>query len=96
MKCKPGFFIACLVCLSALGWDTAVAQVPTFAGNAQHTSIYATPAQSLNTIKWSTSIDFNNTTPAHYGSPLITANNTVLVPVKTASDGFRVDAFNGN
>ena len=96
MKSKPGFFIACLVCLSALGWDTADAQVPTFAGNAQHTSVYATPAQSLNTIKWSTNIDFNNTTPAHYGSPLITANNTVIVPVKTATDGFRVDVFNGN
>lgn len=72
------------------------AQATTFAGNAQHTSIYPTAAQNLNTIKWSTSIDFNNTTPAHYGSPLITASNTVLVPVKTASDGFRVDVFNGN
>ena len=96
MKFKPGIFIASLVCLSSLGWHTAVAQVPTFAGNAQHTSNYATPAQALNTIKWSTTIDFNNTTPAHYGSPLITASNTVLVPVKTASNGFRVDAFNGN
>jgi hypothetical protein len=96
MKCKPRLFIACLVCLSSLGWRTAVAQVPTFAGNAQHTSNYAVPAQSLNTIKWSTSIDFNNITSAHYGAPLITASNTVLVPVKTATDGFRVDAFNGN
>ena len=96
IRFRSGFFLACLVCLAAFGWDTAVAQVPTFAGNAQHTSIYATPAQSLNTIKWSTNIDFNNTTPAHYGSPLITANNTVLVPVKTAINGFRVDAFNGN
>jgi Bacterial Ig-like domain (group 3) len=72
------------------------AQVPTFAGNAQHTSVYGAPAQNLNTIKWSTTIDFHPTTVAHYGSPLVTANNTVLVPVKTASDGFRVDAFNGN
>ena len=96
MKLKPGFLGACLFGLSSLGWNSAVAQVPTFAGNAQHTSNYVTPAQSLNKIKWSTSIDFNNTTPAHYGSPLITASNTVLVPVKTATNGFRIDAFDGN
>lgn len=94
-KFRLSFFIACLVCFSAFA-DNLVAQVPTFAGNAQHTSNYAAPAQPLNRIKWSTSIDFNNTTPAHYGSPLITAGNTVLVPVKTAGDGFRVDAFDGN
>ncbi|MGI8916964.1 MAG: hypothetical protein ACR2H6_00070, partial [Pyrinomonadaceae bacterium] len=94
-KFSLSFFIACLVCFSAFA-DNVVAQVPTFAGNAQHTSNYAAPAQALNKIKWSTSIDFNNTTPAHYGSPLITAGNTVLVPVKTAGDGFRVDAFDGN
>ena len=71
------------------------AQATTFAGSAQHTSSYAAPAQNLNTIKWSTSIDFNNVNPAQYGSPLVTASNTVLVPVKTATNGFRVDAFNG-
>jgi hypothetical protein len=72
------------------------AQAPMFGGNAQHTSNYTVPAQNLNTIKWSTIIDFNNVSPAHYGSPLITAGNTVLVPVKIANDGFRVDGFNGN
>ena len=96
MKTKPGFVVACLVCFSSFAGNSVVAQVPTFAGNAQHTSTYSTPAQTLNKIKWSTNIDFNNTTPAHYGSPLITAGNTVLVPVKTASNGFRVDAFDGN
>jgi hypothetical protein len=70
-----------------------LAQVPTFAGNAQHTSSYAAPAQNLNAIKWSTTIDFNNTSLAHYGSPLVTAGNTVLTPVKIANDGFRVDAI---
>lgn len=95
-KFRISFFIACLVCFSSSASDDVVAQVATFAGNSQHTSNYATPAQTLNKIKWSTSIDFNNTTPAHYGSPLITASNTVLVPVKTASNGFRVDAFDGN
>jgi hypothetical protein len=72
--------------------------VPTFAGNAQHTAIYQPVAQNLNRIRWSTKIDLNpGAGPgAHYGAPLVTAANTILVPVKTASDGFEVDAFEGS
>jgi hypothetical protein len=70
--------------------------VPTFGGNAQHTSVYQTAAQTLNTTLWVTTIDQNPGDLAHYGAPLITSANTVLVPVKTATDGFRVDAFDGS
>lgn len=91
-NCVGAFLIIGLFCLSSA---SVFAQATTFAGNAQHTSNYPVAAQTLNKIKWSTSIDFNNVSPAHYGSPLITPSNTVLVPVKTASNGFRVDAFNG-
>ena len=84
-----------LCCFLTLASQSVFAQATTFAGNAQHTSNYGVAAQSLNTIKWTTSIDFNNTTPAHYGAPLISASNTVFVPVKTATNGFRVDVFNG-
>jgi len=70
--------------------------VPSFAGNAQHTSLYQPTAQNLNTIRWSTTIDFNPGDFAHYGSPLVTSANTVLVPVKTASNGFQVNAFDGS
>ena len=72
--------------------------VPSFAGNAQHTATYQPAAQNLNIIQWSTTIDLNNTGAlAHYGSPLITSANTVLVPVKTApNDGFQVNAFDGS
>jgi hypothetical protein len=96
--CSINFFVAGLFCcLFAFTSGRVLAQATTFAGNAQHTSSYAAPAQNLNTIKWSTNIDFNNTGAlTHYGSPLVTAGNTVLVPVKTAGDGFRVDAFNGS
>jgi hypothetical protein len=70
--------------------------VPSFAANAQHTAQYQTAVPNLNRIRWSTTIDFNNTgSLAHYGAPLVTAANTVLAPVKTATDGFRVDAFDG-
>lgn len=83
--------------LFALASNRTLAQSTTFAGNAQHTSSYAPPAQNLNVIKWSTSIDLNNTGALiHYGAPLVTAANTVLVPVKTGTtNGFRVDAING-
>ncbi len=93
---RTGLFIGALLCgLLILNSGSILAQSPTFAGNAQHTSVYTAPAQNLNAIKWSTTIDFHPTTIAHYGAPVITANNTVLVPVKTSNDGFRVDAFNG-
>lgn len=93
-------FVASLFCcLFGFASGKAFAQATTFGGNAQHTSSYAAPAQNLNTIKWTTSIDLNNNGAfAHYGSPLVTSANTVLVPVKVpggAGDSFRVDAFNG-
>ena len=51
---------------------------------------------NLNRIRWSTTIDFNNTgSLAHYGEPLVTGANTLLAPVKIAGDAFRVDAFDG-
>src|ERR1700694_1848360 len=63
-----------LFCLFAFTSGRVLAQETTFAGDAQHTSSYAAPAQNLNTIKWTTNIDFNNTGAlTHYGSPLITA-----------------------
>jgi hypothetical protein len=83
-------------CVFAFTSQAVFSQAVTFAGNAQHTSTYPAPAQNLNVIKWTANIDLNNTgTLTHYGSPLITASNTVLVPVKTAGNGFKVDAFNG-
>lgn len=96
-KVSNRFFVAGLFCcFFVFASVTAFAQATTFGGNAQHTSSYPAPAQNLNTIKWTTSIDLNNTGAfAHYGSPLVTAANTVLVPVKIAGDSFRVDAFNG-
>ena len=86
---------ACLYSLAL----TASAQVavPTFAGNAQHTAIYPAPAQSLNGIHWSTSVDQNNNgTLTHYGAPLVSAANNVFVPVKTAGGGFEVSVFSGS
>src|SRR6185295_19339340 len=76
--------------LSLTGADQA-RDVPMFAGNAQHTSVFLAPAANLNAIRWTTSIDLRQTFgTTHYGAPLVTAGNTIVVPVKTATDGFEI------
>src|SRR5437773_5624202 len=93
---KIRWMAAPYLCLCALGAPVAAQNVPSFAGNAQHTAIYQPAARDLNRVRWSTSIDLNNTGAfAHYGAPLITLSNTVVVPVKTAS-GFQINTFNGS
>jgi len=86
------------IILLALSVSSLHAQtiVPMFGGNAQHTAVYSPAAQHLNSIHWSTSIDLNNTGAlAHYGAPLITPANTIIVPQKTgANDGFQINVFN--
>jgi hypothetical protein len=77
-----------------------------FARNAQHSALGEIATQALATIWWSTPVDLappytaDNALLAHYGSPLITRQNTVIVPVKTtAAGGFRIEArigANGN
>jgi hypothetical protein len=74
--------------------STTDTTVSTFAGNAQHTAVYAAPAQDLNTIRWSTAIDLNTSgTFAHFGGPLLTPANTIVVPVKTAANSFQLNVF---
>jgi hypothetical protein len=74
-----------------------------FAGNAQHTAVSGAAAQSLTSIVWSAAVDLSppyspgGALLAHYGSPVITSENTVIVPVKTTSwGGFRVEARRGS
>jgi hypothetical protein len=72
-----------------------------FAENAQHTALAPVPTQSLNRILWQTPVDLNPQYSGgdlliHYGSPLVTLANTVIVPVKTgATAGFMVTGHNG-
>jgi hypothetical protein len=83
----------------------AKAQPPAWGGyqqNPQHTGISTYMSNEMQQIAWSTAVDLNpqytssGALLAHYGSPLITAANTVIVPVKTgATDGFMIRAFNG-
>ncbi len=72
-----------------------------FAGNAQHTAIARVRPQPLRRIRWRAKVDrfplvFLKSLPTHYGSPMITAANTVLVPTKvSAKAGFAVIAYSG-
>lgn len=69
--------------------------------DAQHTALSTVGAQALNGIHWSTPVDVNpqivdGELLIHYGSPAVTAANTLLLPVKTgATGGFAVEARNG-
>lgn len=72
---------------------------PGFAGNAQHTAVGAMAAQRMDGIYWYTPVDMaptlspNGSLLTHYGSPVITRRDTVIVPVKTAAaGGFRIEA----
>ncbi len=66
-----------------------------FAGNAQHTAVASVRPQPLKRIRWRAKVDLapvaaHKVLPIHYGSPMITAANTVLVPTRvSAKAGFR-------
>ncbi|MDQ6859752.1 MAG: hypothetical protein M3032_01155, partial [Verrucomicrobiota bacterium] len=66
----------------------------------QHTAISPTHAQPLGQIRWQMPVDLDrqywgSSLLVHYGSPLITRQNTALVPVKVGGgDTFRVEARN--
>jgi len=73
-----------------------------YAHEPQHSTIASVASQPLNRILWHTPVDLsvptNNTGELfiHYGSPLITRSNTVIVPVKTTgAGGFEVEALAG-
>jgi hypothetical protein len=58
------------------------------AGNAKHTTVYLPAPQDLDRIRWFTTIDRNPAAFAHRGAPLITAANTVIVPVTIATTDY--------
>jgi hypothetical protein len=91
--------LAALLLLS--GTAVAAAQVPAwygYAGNPQHTAAAPAGGQSLNQILWHTPVDLapqfqGGGLDIHYGSPMITSDNLLLLPVKTKpGGGFRLEA----
>jgi hypothetical protein len=71
---------------------------PTHAQDSEHTAVSSVAAQSPGSIHWQTPVDLAPPTGEiliHYGSPRVTASNTVIVPVKTGPNHFRVGAHDG-
>ncbi len=71
-----------------------------YAGNAQHTAIAHTNPQPFHRIRWKVKVDLSQANPKflpiHYGSPMITAANTILVPTTVSTKaGFRIVAYSG-
>src|SRR5262245_41960938 len=72
-----------------------------FAANAQHTAVARQAAQPFHQIRWRAKVDLNPVLThhellIHYGSPMISAANTVLVPTRVSNKaGYRVVAYSG-
>jgi hypothetical protein len=90
---------AVLVVAAALAPAIAIAGAPwrTYGRNPQHSARASRAAQPLEEIHWHTPVDLDPQYSGggalfiHYGTPLVTSRNTVVLPVKTgASGGFRV------
>jgi hypothetical protein len=102
-RVRPIFAALVAAIAAATGVATAApAQWSGFGGDAQHTALSAAPVamQSLSRILWTVPVDLHPQLyqgpflATHYGSPLITAADTVIVPVKTgANGGFSVEAL---
>jgi hypothetical protein len=80
----------------AQGWSA-------YGRDPQHSSLGAAASVLPQAVKWNTPVDLQPQYAGggdlliHYGSPMITRLNTVIVPVKTgATDGFRIEAHRGS
>ena len=76
---------------------------PQFARDAQHGAVSAVASQDLARIAWSTPVDLqppyqaDGSLPAHYGSPIVTSRDTVLLAVRTdAASSYRIEAHVGS
>jgi hypothetical protein len=66
--------------------------------DAQHTAASAIASQNLGRVAWTTPVDLapqytqSGALLTHYGSPVVTTTNTVVIPVKTgANGGYRLE-----
>lgn len=103
-SCRPtilGALIAISFCLASGASAQSIAVPWSGHGHdAQHSGISPFAARPLDVIRWQAPMDLaprysGTSLLIHYGSPLITRANTVVIPVKTGTnDGFRVEGRN--
>ena len=68
--------------------------------NFQHTASSSVPSQLLRRIHWQSQVDLHPEFTSgelfiHYGSPLVTPSNTVILPVRAEKQRFRIEARDG-
>lgn len=102
MKPKRILFTGLGICLAMQNLAAQSFRFPwsAYGHGAQHDGLSSAPSQPLSRIVWQTPLDLNPPTgdelTIHYGSPLITRSNTVIVSVKTQAGGaFVVKALIG-
>ncbi len=69
------------------------------AGDPQHTGLAPVKSLPLDRIVWSMSVDETSPTEPiliHYGSPLATPQNTIVVPVRGSGGQYCIDAVRGS
>ncbi len=87
LRCQPTIELLENRALLTASWNN-------YGGNAQHTEIAQVAAQPLNQLLWSTSLDLAPWGAVHYGDPVFTPGNTVIVPIKITWSGQNQNAQN--
>ena len=108
-RSRRAFTLLCFTLLFIPGTICAQVNVPWsgYAHDPHHTAVSAVAARELTGILWRTSVDLinapnpnqpsaNGTLYIHYGSLSVTAKDTVLVPVRTATGSYEVLAFSAS
>lgn len=101
-RCSTVFVVAGLV--QPLSISARAASAPVWAGygrNTQHTAQAPARPQALGRVRWTAPVDWtpqriNGELLVHYGSPMITAANTVVVPTRIDDAvGYQIVAYSG-
>jgi hypothetical protein len=90
--------VACIVAGQQLA--TAQSMWMGYGGNAQHTAQAAGGSQHLQKILWQTPVDTappysGNVLYIHYGEPAISAQNTIIFPLRSSGNNFTIMGLNG-
>ncbi|HUB78984.1 MAG TPA: hypothetical protein VMB03_09325 [Bryobacteraceae bacterium] len=89
----------CLLVATAIHAQRAAVPWSSYGHGPQHTGLSTIGSQRLEQVKWSAPVDLVNQSGGgplfiHYGTPIVTAANTVLIPERTNSTNtYQVEAF---